>query len=118
MAINIDVLLQASIFDFWAINCTFLPIKSQPGAGSYDGRGIFGTYSTDVQALDGSIYADQRTIFDIRESEFAVLPAQNDHIIIPFDANGVPSGEWVITNASSNGGGQTMLTIQKYETLM
>ena len=118
MAVNIDVLLQASIFDFWAISCTFLPYKSQPGAEGYGGRGIFGTYSSDVQALDGSIYSDQRTILDIRESEFAVLPMQNDHVVIPIDANDVPRGEWVIIDASSNGGIVTMLTIRRYETLM
>ena len=118
MAINLDVLLQAPIFDFWAIDCTFLPIKSQPSAGSYPGRGILGTYSTDVQALDGSLYSDQRTILDIRESEFAVLPIQNDHVIIPLDCNGVLKGEYQIVDASSDGGGATMLTIRKYETIM
>ena len=118
MAINLDVLLQAPIFDFWAVDCTFLPIKSQPSAGSYPGRGILGTYSTDVQALDGSLYSDQRTILDIRESEFAVLPMQNDHVIIPKDCNGVPKGEYQIVDAVSDGGGQTMLTIRKYETIM
>jgi hypothetical protein len=118
MAVNLDVLLQASIFDFWSINCTFMPIKSQPAAGSYPGRGILGTYSTDVNTLDGSMYSDQRTILDIRESEFSVMPIQNDHVVIPLDCNNVPKGEYVIVDASSNGGGQTMLTIKKYQTIM
>jgi hypothetical protein len=108
-----DVLLQSPIFDFWAVPCTFLTAQ-----GTIQGRGIFGTYSNDVAALDGSIYSDQRTILDIRESEFAELPRQNDHVIIPRDENGVDRGEWVIIDASSNGGGQTMLTIRKYETIM
>jgi hypothetical protein len=114
MAVNMDVLLQSPIFDFWAVPVTF----KTPDGNSYAGRGIFGTYSNDVQALDGSIYSDQRTILDIRESEFAVMPRQNDHVIIPRDENGVDRGEWVIVDASSNGGGQTMLTIRKYETIM
>ena len=118
MAINLDVLLQAPIFDFWAVDCTFLPIKSQPSAGSYPGRGILGTYSTDVQALDGSLYSDQRTILDVRESEFVVVPQQSDHVIIPLDCNNVPKGEYQIVDAVSNGGGETMLTIRKVETIM
>ena len=118
MAINLDVLLQAPIFDFWAVDCTFLPIKSQPSAGSFPGRGILGTYSTDVQALDGSLYSDQRTILDVRESEFAVVPQQNDHVIIPLDCNNVPKREYQIVDAVSNGGGETMLTIRKVEAIM
>jgi hypothetical protein len=113
MAINFDVLLQAPIFDFWSIQVTFMP-KNSP---SFGGRGILGTYSTDVTALDGSIYSDQRTILDIRESEFNVMPKQNDLIDIPFDCNDAPKGIYQIIDASSNGGGQTMLTIRKYETI-
>jgi hypothetical protein len=113
MAVNLDVLLQSSIFDFWAINVTFLP-KNGP---SYGGRGILNTYTVDVQALDGSIYSDQRTILDIRESEFEVIPVQNDHVNILVDCNNAPKGTYQIVDASSNGGGQTMLTIRKYETL-
>ncbi|MBO4221958.1 hypothetical protein [Bradyrhizobium neotropicale] len=118
MAINLDVTLQGPIFDFWAVPCTFVPLVSQPGQPSFGGRGIFNTYSMDVQGMDGHIYSDQRTILDIRESEFAVLPQQNDHVIIPKDCNGVPRGEYQIVDASSDGGGQTMLTIRKYETIM
>jgi hypothetical protein len=117
MAVNLDVLLQSPIFDFWAVPVTFLPIMSQPSvAGGYPGRGILNTYSTDVVALDGSMYSDQRTILDIRESEFGVMPQQNDHVTIPLDCNNVPKGEYQIINSASNGGGQTMLTIRKYET--
>jgi hypothetical protein len=118
MAVNLDVLLQSPIFDFWAVPVTFVPLKSQPMAGGYPGRGILNTFSADVIGLDGSQYSDQRTILDIREAEFSVLPQQNDHVIIPQDCNGVPKGEWQIVDAVSNGGGQTMLSIRKYETIM
>ena len=117
MAVNLDVLLQDPIFEFWAVPATFTPLASQPGAPAYQGRGILNTYSVDVAAMDGSIYSDQRTILDIRETEFATLPQQNDHVTIPKDCNGVPKGEYQIVDASSDGGGQTMLTIRKYETL-
>ena len=117
MAVNLDVLLQTSIFDFWAVPATFTPLASQPGQGAYAGRGILNTYNADIAAIGGSILSDQRTILDIRESEFAILPQQNDHVTIPVDCNGVPKGEYQIIDAVSDGGGQTMLTIRKYETL-
>ena len=116
MAVNLDVLLQDSIFEFWSVPVTFTPLASQPGQGAYQARGILNTYSIDVTALDGSVYADQRTILDIRESEFAVLPQQDDQLTIPLDCNGVPKGSYQIINESSDGGGQTMLTIRKLET--
>jgi hypothetical protein len=116
MAVNMDVLLQIPTFDFWAVPVTFTPLASQPGQAAYQGRGILNTYSIDVAGIDGSIYADQRTILDIRESEFPVMPQQNDHVTIPKDSNNVPKGTYQIINAVSNGGGQTMLTIRKYET--
>jgi hypothetical protein len=112
MAVNLDVLLQSPIFDFWAVPVTFMPV----GLPSFEGRGILNTYTTDVIGIDGSIYSDQRTILDIRESEFAVMPRQNDHVTIALDSNNVPKGEYQIVDATSNGGGQTMLTIRKYET--
>ena len=116
MAVNLDVMLQSPIFDVWSVPVTFVPFVSQPGAGSYSGRGILNTYSIDVAALDGSILSEQRTILDIRESEFVILPQQNDHVIIPADCNGVPKGEYQITDSVSDGGGATMLTIRKIVT--
>jgi hypothetical protein len=118
MAVNLDVLLQSPIFDFWSVPCTFRPLKSQPGQPDYSGRGILNTYTLDVVGDDGSIYSDQRTILDIRDSEFAVMPQQNDHVIIPKDCNEAPKGEYQIIDSTSDGGGQTCLTIRKYETIV
>jgi len=115
VAPNLDILLQKLIFDFWAIPCTFLPYASQPSLASYAGRGILGTYEIDVEALDGSIFSDQRTIFDVRESEFAVALLQGDHIVIPYDCNGVPKGEYEILDVDNNGGGQLCCTIRVWE---
>jgi len=118
VAVNFDVVLQDPVFDFFAVPCTFRPLKSQPQAADYSGRGILNTYMLDVVGQDGAIYSDQRTILDIRDSEFAVMPQQNDHVIIPLDCNQAPKGEYQIIDSSSDGGGQTCLTIRKYETIM
>jgi hypothetical protein len=118
MAVNYDVLLQSPIFDFFAIDCTFRPLASQPGQPDFDGRGILNTYTLDIIAQDGSVYSDQRTILDVRDSEFAVVPLQNDHVVIPLDSNLAPKGEYQIIDSTSDGGGQTCLTIRKYETIM
>ena len=95
---------------------TFTPLKSQPSAPAYQGRGILNTYALDVTALDGSFFVDQRTILDIRESEFSVLPQQNDLINIPQDCNNVPKGNWEVTKSTSDGGGATTLEIRKWKT--
>jgi hypothetical protein len=116
MAVNFDVLLQIPTFDFWAVPMTFTPMASQPGQPAYAGRGILSTYTVEVLGVDDSIFSDQRTIVDIRESEFGVLPQQDDHVIIPKDCNGVAKGEWEVTKAYSNGGGQTTLEIRKWVT--
>ena len=54
MAVNLDVLLQGPIFDFWAVPVTFRPFASLPGQPDYQGRGILNTYSIDIAAIDGS----------------------------------------------------------------
>jgi len=115
MAVNLDVLLQKPVFDFWAVPVTFMPKVSQPAVTSFEGRGILNTYPLDVVGIDNSIFSDQRTILDIRDSEFAVQPLQGDHLNIPADCNGVPKGEYEILDADSDGGGQTMLTIRKVQ---
>ena len=115
MAVNLDLLLQRPIFEFWAVPVTFMPIVSQPGVPSYAGRGILNTYPIDIVGMDNSIFSDQRTILDIRDSEFPIPPLQKDHLVIPADCNGVPRGEYEILDSDSDGGGQTMLTIRKVE---
>jgi hypothetical protein len=118
MAVNFDIMLQSPVFDFFAVPCTFRPLASQPTGGDFEGRGILNTYTLDIVGQDGSIYADQRTILDIRDSEFEVMPQQNDHVVIPLDGNLAPKGEYQIIDSTSDGGGQTCLTIRKYETIM
>ena len=118
MAVNLDVLLQGPIFDFWAVPVTFIAAGVAAGTACVSRARHSQHLQHRVAGIDGSLYSDQRTILDIRESEFAVLPQQNDHVIIPLDCNNVPKGEYQIVDASSDGGGQTMLTIRKYETIM
>ncbi len=116
MSVNLDVLLQHPVFDFWAIPATFVPLASDPGGPSYAGRGIYNTWDIEVAAEDGSVLSDQRTLFDVRKSEFAIPPRQNDHVIIPLDCSNQPLGEYQIIDVNDNGGGQLVLTIRKVET--
>lgn len=116
MAVNFSQLVYLPAYDMYAVPCTFLPLKSQPGAPPYDARGIYDTRAQDVEAMDGSVFSDQQTIFDIREAEFPVLPVQNDRVIIPFDCNGAPLGEFEIMDADTNGGGETTLLLKRWLT--
>jgi hypothetical protein len=97
-------------YEVFAVPVTFVTTS----AGTYTNRGIFTTELVDVPAMDGSIFQDQRTILDIRESEFSSIPAQRDHVIIPRDCNGVNQGEWEIIDSWTNGGGETTFVLRKW----
>lgn len=105
---SLNVLLAN--YDYWAVDVTFTPLTGS----AYAARGIFDTRALDVQAEDGSLFSDQETILDIREAEFPVLPKQGDRVTIPRDGQGVDQGTWEITDASTNGGGETTLVLKKY----
>ncbi len=112
--VNFSLLVYEPNFDFWAVPVVFNPLVSAPGSGTYTLRGIFGTQELNVLAEDNSVYSDQKTILDIREAEFTVIPMQGDHVTISQDCNGVNQGEWVVVDSSTNGGGETTLTLRKW----
>jgi|SRR5262245_2640114 len=116
MGVAFSSLLYLPVFDMYAVPIVVKPVVSQPGAPDYNARGIFDTTDIDLLAMDGSIISDQRTELYLREAEFAILPLQNDHIVIPADCNGVPLGEFEILDSDTNGGGQTKLTLRKWMT--
>jgi hypothetical protein len=110
MGVSFSTLVYLPNYDVFGVPVTFLI-----GGNIVYGRGIFDTRALNVLAEDSSIYSDQETILDIRESEFGALPRQGDHIDIPADCNGVDLGEWVVKDASTNGGGETTLVLEKWE---
>lgn len=115
MGIAFSTVVYDPCFDLFAVAVTFKPLVSQPSVPSYDLRGIFDTNDIDIVALDSSIISDQKTELDIREAEFAVLPVQGDHVVIPADCNGVNQGEFEIIDACTNGGGETTLTLRRWK---
>ena len=116
MAVAFATVLYKPVFDFYAVPITVNPVASQPTSGSYSARGILDTRAIDVVAMDGSIFSDSKVELDILETEFAVLPLQNDRVTIPADCNGVNKGEYEIIDTDSNGGGETTLTLRKWTT--
>lgn len=115
MAVNFSDLVYLPNFDMFARSITVTPLASQPGVPAYGARGIYDTRPIDVQAEDGSIVSDAQTILDVRDVEFAVLPAQLDLINIPVDSEAGPigAGDYEIINVMGNGGGETTLVIRK-----
>jgi hypothetical protein len=105
--------------DTFAGPVMFTPVKSQPGKPAYSARGIFGTEPIDVLAEDSSIVSDQRTILDIREAEFTVLPVQGDHVFLAandFADQIMEDTNFEILDADTNGGGETTLSLRKLAT--
>lgn len=113
MPVNFSTLLYGPCQDMYSVPVTFTPVASQPGAPAYSARGIYTTDPIDVEMEDESVFSDQRTILDIRDAEFAVLPQQRDLVNIPLDCNGAPLGDFEILDADSNGGGETTLTLRR-----
>src|SRR5215471_14823736 len=106
MAVNFPELVYLPNYDLFARPVTFTPVVG----AAYDARGIFNTVSLDVMTEDGALLSDQKTILDILETEFAVLPVQRDRVFIP-EADGMPElGNYEIIDTSTNGGGETTLT--------
>jgi hypothetical protein len=115
MAINFSTLVYGPNFDMWARPIVVGPIASQPGRPAYTARAIYHSDQLDVPMEDGSMFSDQKTYIDVRESEFAVIPAQNDLIDIPLDpVSGSPAeGSFAVTDVFRNGGGETSLILRK-----
>jgi len=67
-----------------------------------------------VAALDGSLVSDTRTVLDILEPEFVVLPRQGDLLSIPLHAD-VRGGEFVVSDVSveGNAGGEVTLRLRR-----
>ena len=121
MGVDFSTIVYLPCQDFFARDITITPIMSNPSASAYTLRGIWDT--GDVEILpDGSmaILADQETSVDIRDNEFfdngQVLPQQGDLIDMPADGNNPAEGTFEVIKSVRNGGGETTLTIRKYET--
>lgn len=112
--VDFSTLVYGPAFDMFARPVTFYPYASQPGAPGYPARGIFSTRQLDIVGLDGAIFSDQQTILDIREVEFAILPQQQDRCYIGVANAGPAQGEFEITDANTNGGGETTLVLRKW----
>ncbi len=116
MAINWSTQVYAPQYTTFARPATFTPTKSQPSEDAFAGRGIYNTVSVDVLGEDGSIISDARTIFDVLESEFTVVPKQGDRVFIPAHIGMPELGNFEIIDANTNGGGETTLFLRKIMT--
>jgi hypothetical protein len=114
MAINWSTQVYAPQYSTFARPVTFTPTKSQPSESAYSGRGIYGTVSVDVIGEDQTIISDARTILDVLESDFSVVPVQGDRVNIPANIGMPALGEFEITDANTNGGGETTLFLRKW----
>jgi hypothetical protein len=116
MGVDYSTSIYLPNYNQWARPVTFYPIKSQPTVSSYVARGIFGTVGIDIISLDGSDVAEQKTILDILEVEFSILPIQQDQLYIgpdlPFGMKDTP-GMFEVNETATNGGGETTLELRR-----
>jgi len=113
MAVNYPLQVYTPAYNLFARPVTFTPVASQPNAPAYAARGIYDTEPIDVLAEEGSIFSDSRVVLDILETEFNVLPLQNDLVNIPENAGMPALGDFEVIEVKSNGGGETSLSLRK-----
>ena len=115
MAIDFSLMVYLPCQDTFGRSVTFTPLASQPGAPGYTLRGIITTRPLMVETAMGmAVLSDQETIIDIREREFAVTPKQGDHVHVPVE-DGITDmvGDYEVTDAAWNGGGEVTLALRK-----
>jgi hypothetical protein len=114
MPVDFSELVYLPAFNTYARAVFITPLASQgESIPAYQARGIFDTVAIDVVALDGSIVSEQRTIVDVRDNEFSILPVQGDQVAIPADGTLPDAGNWEVIDSVRNGGGETTLTVRK-----
>ena len=123
MAVNFSALVYLPCHTVYGRSVTVTPRVSLPGHGPYTRRGIYKTRATTIDGGElGAILSDQQTVLYIRESDYPALPEQGDLISIPAEGAIPPPGsnkttsppaEFVVTDMSSNSGGEMVLTLQR-----
>ena len=113
MAVNFSTQVYMPTFAVFARPVTFTPLVSQPAQPAYTARGIYSTEPMDVLAEGTSSFSDTRTILDIIEAEFAVLPMQGDTVLIDASADLPAIGSFEIIENKSNGGGEMSLDLRR-----
>lgn len=115
MTIDFSTQILIPAYNVFARPVTFTPTASQPSQPSYDARGIYDSQAIEVMT-EGALMTDARTILDIREIEFSVLPAQGDTLVIPAIASVPEAGTFEVVSRDSNGGGETTLSLRRIMT--
>lgn len=117
MGIDYSTMIYLPNYEVWARSVSITPLASLGSTTPYANRGIFHTETLDVAAEDGSIFSTQKTTLDVREIEYAVLPAQGDRIFIPADSGAmVELGDFEVIDSYTNGGGETTLVLRSVTT--
>jgi hypothetical protein len=111
--LDFSTIIYSKTQDVFGRSVVVTPIASQPGQPAYNARGIYSTEPEDVLADEGTIFSDQRTILDVRDIEYTVIPLQGDHISIPATGSIPAAGDFEVINNKSNGGGETSLQLRR-----
>jgi hypothetical protein len=123
MGVDFSTMVYLATQDLFGRSITITPLASNPNGPAYTLRGIYTANEVDIMTNvydEGmAMISDRKIIVDIREREWSdagyALPQQGDLVDIPADGEVPAAGLFKITDAIGNGGGETTLTVQKYE---
>ena len=117
MAISFSDLVLAPSMDAFALQASFLPVASQPGAVAVPVRGVWRKKAVIIDTGTGYHTTTQAT-FGIRLVEWPDLPPQKYDLITindPIIDHDTPevNTTWIVDDVTSDGQGGTMLSIKR-----
>jgi len=107
---NMDVLLP--IQQTFSRPIMITPYGSQPGRNPYSARGVLTTAPIDVATEGNVVFSDQRTVIDIRMSEYAVVPMERDWVQVPAHMSMPACGPYEIQDVDVYHDGRARLTLR------
>lgn len=112
--LDFDGILLTTLQNTFSRPVVVRPIVSQPGAPSYNARGVYSTAPVDILAEVNAVISDQRTSLWIRMSEYPTLPMRNDQIEIPAYLTAPAAGRFEVVDVDSHADGKAILILKKF----
>jgi len=110
--LDFNSIVVAQVQNVFSRPIEITPYGSQPGRPTYGARGIYVTVPVDVVTEGSVVFSDQRTVIDIRVSEYPVPPVVRDWIFVPAHMSLPAAGPFEVQDTDSYHDGRVRLTLR------
>lgn len=112
--LDFDGIVLSALQNTFSRRITVQPVASQPGAASYDARGIYSTGPVDILTdVNATVISDQKTAVWIRASEYTIQPQIGDKVDVPAFLTAPAEGLFEIIDVDRHAPGKVILTLRK-----